>query len=56
VLAHGMGLKLGQLLVIPSVFVATHMPGFLVDRINLGQNVCRWVGVYHPIGVPAWLQ
>jgi hypothetical protein len=58
VLAHGMGLKLGQFwLATPSVSAPSPVPTLLVDRINTGFKVL-WVGwsLYHSTGVPAWLQ
>ena len=57
-LAHGMGLKLGQLLVGHSLSLSalSPVPVFLVERINFGFNI-MWVGwyFYSSIGVPVWL-
>jgi hypothetical protein len=58
VLAHGMGLKLGQLLFGYSLVSAlSAMPAFLVDRIIFGLKVL-WVGCcpYCSSGVSARLQ
>ena len=55
VLAHGMGLLLGQLLLaIPSVFASTLVPAFVVDRIIWGLKVL-WQGCcpYNSTGFPA---
>jgi hypothetical protein len=58
-LAHGIGLKLGRLLVGHSLSFLLHaqVPEFLVDRINFMSKVL-WVdwNTYHITGVPAWLQ
>ena len=57
-LAHGMGLKLGWLLVGQSLSLCSSpVPIFLVDRINFGLKFL-WVGwcLYCSTGVPARLQ
>jgi hypothetical protein len=58
VLAHRMGLNLGQLwLIISSVFAPSLLPAFLVHRINSGLKVV-WVNwcLYHSTGVSVCLQ
>lgn len=56
-LAHGMGLKMGWWLAIPSLSATFPMPAFLTYRINLGLKVlCIDRCLYCSSGVPAWLQ
>jgi hypothetical protein len=60
VLTHGMGLKLGWLLVGHSLSLCSipgAVPAFLVERIHLGLKVL-WVGwyLYNSTAVPAGLQ
>ena len=58
VLAHGMDLKLGQLLVGPSLSLCSiPCACILVNRIHFGLKVL-WVDwcLYYSTGVPAWLQ
>jgi len=52
VLAHGMGLELGWLLVGLS-FGLFSISAFLLDWINFGSKVCFVGGL---VSLPAWLQ